>query len=94
MTNKFYQVSVPVVFHGFNFRPGYVWGRETSGAEFASSGWSSGGEIFIYRRLPNGKWVGGWETPTPCSLPRAKGPSFCPASEAAQIVLWYTQDNQ
>lgn len=82
---KSYRISVPVVFHGFNFRPGYVWGRESSGAEFAASGWTDGaGEYYIYRRNSNGQWVGHWEE---------SSDEYRPATEAAKVVAFIMGDD-
>lgn len=90
---KFYVVTQPVIFHGFTFRPGYVWGRETSGGEFAASGWRNDDELYIYRRQSDGSWIGNWEQSVPNYLPRLKGPAFWPASEAAQIVAYCMGDD-
>ena len=91
---KYFQVFFPVRFHGFNFQPGFIWGRESSGAEFAASGWSSGGEFYIYRRGASGEWAGNWETPEPECNVFVRGPEFRPATEAAQIVRFLCGDQE
>ena len=51
--------AIEVNFRGFTLKKGFVVIADERGIGL-SSGWTSNGELFVYRRI-NGEWVGNWE---------------------------------
>lgn len=46
--------------HGFTLKKGFLIIADEEGIGL-SSGWGCGDELFVYRRSPEGRWIGNWE---------------------------------
>lgn len=59
---KIHVFSEPQRFCGFNFQPGFVALVEGDNILAATSGWETGGMLYVYRpTAQDGSWVGNWE---------------------------------